>query len=87
MVSAVGGERSRVMGGPNQAKEILKIGACLFFFFFFTSFKTNDKKRDWISLYIRNKNDYQMESGRMWWGGVGVGVGGVRQVKWFIVLF
>lgn len=71
-------------GGPNQAKEILKIGACLFFFFF-TSFKTNDKKRDWICLYIRNKNDHQMESGRMWWGGGWRG--GVRRVKWFIVLF
>lgn len=32
MVSAVGGERSRGHGGGNQAKEILKIGACLFFF-------------------------------------------------------
>lgn len=40
------------------------------FFFLFNDFKTNDKKRDWISLYIRNKNDRRMESGRIWWGGL-----------------
>lgn len=37
-----------------------------FLFFFLTTFKTNDKKRDWIPLFIRNKNDHQMQSGGRW---------------------
>lgn len=70
-MSAVGGEGSRDHEGRGSQPgkgNIKNRSLCFFFFSFLTSFKTNDKKRDWISLYIRNKNDHQMESGRMWWG-------------------
>lgn len=58
-------------GKGNIKNMSLSVHVKFFFFSFFTTFKTNDKKRDWISLFIRNKNDHQMESGRVCWGGGG----------------
>lgn len=70
-----GGGWVRVSNKVSSGKGNIKNMSLSFhiFFFFFTTFKTNDKKRDWISLFIRNKNDHQMESGRIWWGGGGMG--------------
>lgn len=91
-----GWDEEGVGGGPHKAgvrvsnqvssgKGNIK-NMSLSFHTFYTTFKTNDKKRDWISFFfIRNKNDHQVKSGKIWRGGEGGGGGGgVRRVKWFI---
>lgn len=75
----VGEVSIQVTSGKGNIKKYEFVFSTIFHLFFFCrTLKTNDKKRDLISLYIRNKNNDQRVSGRVWWCVVGRGRGGLE---------